>query len=176
MIYRPIVDIIEEVVTEVRNDFTSEQNIPFYDYGTTLEVVNRLRMKTDSNQFYDKKYPLIWYVIGDSINEEVDSKKATKRQVKSNTIIICTKTKAEYSSKERYTNVIKPILRPLYDLFMLKLKQNKTVRSIDGFKHEYYENLFWGRAGLYGHDGNIFNDRLDAIIIDSMDLFIIETC
>lgn len=176
MIYRPIVDIIGDVVSDVRLDFTQDNIIPFYDYGTTLEVVNRLSAKTKSDDFYDKKYPLIWYLIGDSIKEEVDNKKSIKRQVTDISIIICTETNAEYTSEERYTNVIKPILRPLYDSFMSKLKLNKQLKSIDGFKHNYFENLYWGRNGLYGHEGNIFNDLIDAIIIDSMDLFIIETC
>ena len=172
MIYRPIVDIIEEVVAQVAIDIPGV----FYDYGTTLEVANRLRTKTDSDNYYDKKYPLIWYVIGDSVEEEIDSKKATPRRVLSNSIIICTETAAEYSSKERYANVIKPILRPLYDSFISKIKLNPSLRSLNGFKHKYYENLFWGRNGLYSHDGNIFNDKIDAIIIDSLDLLIIETC
>lgn len=171
MIYRPIVDIIKDVVAAVA------VNTPvFYDYGTTLEVTNRLRQKTDSDNYYDKKYPLIWYLIGDSVKEEIDDKKATRRKVVENSIIICTETRAEYSSEERYTKVFKPILRPLYDSFIYELKLNKELRSLDSYNHAYYENLFWGKNGLYGHEGNIFNDKIDAIIIDSLDLLIIETC
>ena len=176
MIYKPVPHIIGNIVTKVRNNFTKEKLIPYYEYGTALEVVNTLSLKTKSQDFYNKKYPLIWFLIKDSIKQEVNLKGANHRKVTDITLIFCVETKAEYVASERYSKTFIPTLRPLYDSFVHYLRKSNQVTSKNGFKHNYYENLFWGRDGLYGHKGNIFNDRLDAIIIDNLDLFIIENC
>jgi len=176
MIYKPIPHIIEDIVSEVRKNYTPENVQPFYEYGTALEVVNTLSRKTENTEFYDKKYPLIWFLIKDSIKQEVSLKNANKRMVEGVTIIFCMETSADYLAADRYTNTFIPVLRPLYDLFVHYLQRSNQVASKNGFQHTYYENLFWGRNGLYGHTGNIFNDKLDAIILDDLDLFIIEKC
>jgi len=36
--------------------------------------------------------------------------------------------------------------------------------------HDKIDRLFWGRSGLYGNEGNIFNDHLDAIEIQNLSL------
>lgn len=171
MIYKPLAYIIEDIVAKVALSFSC-----FYDFGTTNEVVNRLTAKTESDTHFDKKYPLIWFVIGNSVEEEVNPRAAVRRSATDVSIIICTETLAEYTSRERYANNFIPILRPLYDAFLHELSFNKEVKSKNGFVHSYYENLFWGRNGLYGNEGNIFNDRLDAIIIDKLELLVIESC
>lgn len=176
MIYKPVPHIIGDIVSQVRLNFSEEQVIPFYEYGTALEVVNTLSLKTESSEHYDKKYPLIWFLIKDSIRQEVGFKRANHRMVSGVTIIFCTETSADYVASERFENTFIPVLRPLYDSFVHYLKKSTQVTSKNGFQHNYYENLFWGRDGLYGHEGNIFNDRLDAIIVDNLDLFIIEKC
>lgn len=181
MIYKPVPHIIGDIVAEVRKEFSGTEEapngtIPYYEYGTALEVVNTLSRKTESQEFSDKKYPLIWFLIKDSIKQEVDLKKANHRKVSDITLIFCTETIADYVASERYDNTFIPTLRPLYDAFVYYLRRSNQLASKNGFKHNYYENLFWGRDGLYGHTGNIFNDRLDAIIVDNLDLFIIEKC
>lgn len=176
MIYRPITHLIGDIVAEVRSDFSLEGVIPFYDYGVTLEVVNRLKQKTQNPDYEYKKYPLIWYLIDGSIEELVADNLSNKRTVQNATVIICTQTDATYTSEDRFNNTFIPILRPLYDSFMFHLKRSNLVRSTDYFKHTYHENLFWGRDGLYGHTANIFDDKLDAIIIENLQLSIIEKC
>jgi hypothetical protein len=176
MIYKPVPHIIRDIVSDLRNNFSEDKIIPFYEYGTALEVVNTLSKKTEHPEYSDKKYPLIWFLIKDSLKQEVDFTKANKRKVTDITVIFCTETKADYLAADRYENTFIPILRPLYDAFVYYLKRSKDISSKNDFKHIYYENLFWGRDGLYGHEGNIFNDRLDAIIIDNLDLHLIETC
>lgn len=174
--YNPLSYLIENVVDQVRENYTAEKTIPYYDFGVALEVVNRLKQKTDSDLYYNKKYPLIWHLINGSVEEKVDNKKTNPREAQNVTIIICTQTDQNYSARERYENIIIPILRPLYESFMFHLNKSKELKSIDKFSHDYSENLFWGRDGLYGHEGNVFDDRVDAIIIDNLPLKIIESC
>jgi len=173
MIYRPVPYVIKDIVDTLRDKFSEEKVLPYFDFGTTVEVVNRLKQKSESPTYSDKRYPLIWYLIDGSVKEEVV---LGKRIVKNVTIIICNQTTREFTSTERYENNFTPILRPLYDAFMINMKNSTLVRSSDNYKHEYYENLFWGNEGLYGATGNIFDDMLDAIIIRGLDLSLIESC
>ena len=176
MIYKPVPYIIGDIVAKVREGYSELGIEPYYEYGTALEVVNTLSLKAESVEFEDKRYPLIWFLVKDSLKQEVKYNRATPRIAKDLTIIFCTITSAEYRAADRFANTFIPILRPLYDLFVHYLKLSNEVRSITHFSHNYYENMFWGRDGLYGHEGNIFNDRLDAIIVDNLDLHLIEKC
>lgn len=176
MTYRPLAYAIEDVVTAVRDSYSPEQIVPYYDFGVALEVVNRLKLKSNTVEFRKAKYPLIWYLIDGSVQENVDYRKTNPREVQNVTIIICKETKVDFSARERYENNIIPTLRPLYDLFIHHLGKSKELKSDNKLNHGYSENLFWGREGLYGHEGNIFDDRLDAIIIDNLNLRVIESC
>jgi len=158
MIYRPLPHIIGDIVG----------GLAFYDYGAPNEIVNKLKLKSDAAT----KYPLIWYMIDGSVKQEVGSK-YTKCNC---TIIICNETSKDFSAAERYENNFIPILRPLYEGLMARFEKSLLVRSPERYVHTYYENLFWGKEGLYGHTGNVFDDMLDAIIIENLQFFIIEKC
>lgn len=175
MTYRPAPEIIRDVFTAAAVELAKVSIVPYYDYGTTLEVVNRLKAKSISDK-YDEKYPLVWMLIDDSVHEKVDVKTSVHRQLQDTTIVICTQSNQEYTSAERYTNIITPILRPIYEELMNQFKISKLTSSIGKYTHDYYENLFWGRSGLYGREGNIFDDRIDAIIIDNLQLLLINNC
>lgn len=176
MIYRPVPYIIKEIVDNLRNKYTEEKILPYFDFGTTVEVVNRLKKKSEHPDYSEKRYPLIWYLIDGSIKEDVGNIRSNVRIAKNVTIIICNQTTRDFTSTERYENNFIPVLRPIYDAFMLQMKNSNLVRSTNGYEHEYYENLFWGNEGLYGATGNIFDDMLDAIIIKGLDLLLIESC
>ena len=176
MIYRPVPYIIKDIVETLRNEYTEEKILPYFDFGTTVEVVNRLKIKSDSAEYSDKRYPLIWYLIDGSVKETVGDIRSNNRLAKDVTIIICNQTTREFTATERYENNFIPVLRPIYDALMYHMKASRMVRSSNGYEHEYYENLFWGNEGLYGATGNIFDDMLDAIIIKGLDLMLIESC
>lgn len=176
MIYRPVPYIIKDIVDNLRDKYTEEKILPYFDFGTTIEVVNRLKIKSESPDHSDKRYPLIWCLIDGSVKESVGDIRSNNRVAKDVTIIICNQTDRDFTATERYENNFIPVLRPIYDAFMYHMKISKLVRSSNGYQHEYYENLFWGNEGLYGATGNIFDDMLDAIIIKGLDLMLIESC
>lgn len=176
MIYRPTPYIIKDIVDVMRDKFSEDKILPYFDFGTTVEVVNRLKAKSDAEEYSDKRYPLIWYLIDGSVKEDVGDIRSNVRVAKNVTIIICNQTEREFTSTERYDKNFIPVLRPIYEAFMYHMKSSTLVRSSNGYTHEYYENLFWGNEGLYGATGNIFDDMLDAIIIKGLDLMLIESC
>lgn len=158
MDYRSLPYIIGDIVGD----------LAFYDYGVPLEIVNKLKLKSDAT----KKYPLIWYLIDGSVKQEV----GTKYTGCNITLVICNETNSSFSAKQRYENNFVPVLRPLYDALMIRFKKSLLVRSHERFPHNYYENLFWGKEGLYGHVGNVFDDKVDAIIIENLKFFLINKC
>lgn len=172
--YKPLPYIIEEVVNIVKSKLI-DSNLN-YQFGTPIEVVSMLTKMSASQASKDLKYPLIWLVIPESVNENIDNKRSNKRFIEDVTIIICNSSKKEYSSRDRYEKNIIPILRPIYDLLMFYIENSGKFSSTNKFAHKYSENLQWGREGVYGNTASIFNDYIDAITIEGLDLGIIETC
>ena len=82
-------------------------------------------------------------------------------------VLIVNQTKREFSSIKRYDENFKPILYPLYELLLEAIAEigyfNYT--SPDQIPVKKWDRMFWGREGLYGSEGNVFNDYLDAIDI-----------
>ncbi|MCK5607627.1 hypothetical protein KAR91_37430 [Candidatus Pacearchaeota archaeon] len=167
------VDIIEDVVSEVRADtdkpatLTSEQ--PYYMHGHPLEVINTLSLKDKNDTYKFKKYPLI------ALFQDFTEVMGEDQKIQSSTslnIVICMETSQDYSSAQRYDNSFRTILYPLYDLLIEKiiasgyfLNASESLTS-----HNKIDRLFWGKTGLYGNEGNIFNDHIDAIEIENLDL------
>jgi hypothetical protein len=53
---------------------------------------------------------------------------------------------------------------------------SSTLDRLDLFEHQKYDRLYWGKQGLYGNSGNIFNDFIDAIEINELKFEILNTC
>lgn len=178
MTYRPVPYIIQNIVEGYVNSVYDTGNIelPYYDIGTITELVNKWTERNEIEEFKNKLYPVIWFVIKDSVKENIDYKKKDIREADSIMLIIATDTKQEYTSQQRYNINIIPTLRPIYELLINGIKRSPLVHSYTGYKHKYMENLFLGRNGFYGHIGNIFNDYIDAIIIDDLNVFINDNC
>lgn len=166
-----IVDDIGAVVEAMRGPVFSEEfsdefhlDIPFYKYGHRVEIAKRLDEMNRSTDQKNKKYPLIALRL--DTTEEVSNGIWHFNL----NIAIVNYTKANYNAEERYDQVYKPVLYPLYIRFLTALKQSglffwpgdQTFPS-----HKKIDRLFWGTAGSEGNIKKIFSDPLDAIeIID----------
>lgn len=160
-------DVISAVVSSMITDYGS--NIVF-DHGHPLEIVNTIKQYTESDVLKRDVFPRIC-LLHDF------EEKMTFEKLVSIDIIIVTDTDKDYTAAERYTNSFDPILTPLYDLFLEKLADSDYTGTVEGnyFKHTKIDRLYWGKSGLYGNSGNIFNDYIDAIEIKSLEL-IINNC
>jgi hypothetical protein len=85
--------------------------LPVYDYGYSLEVINRLIAKNKVGQ----RYPLIYLAMG------FPEKKANRILSCTLDIGIYEYSKAEYYTQDRYEKVFKKTLYPLYDMFFDEL-------------------------------------------------------
>jgi len=141
-----------------------------FDHGHPLEIVNNVQQYSQSDTLKYESFPRI--CLFHDFEEKITFEKLVTLD-----IIIVTDTDPAYTAPQRYTNSFDPILTPLYNLFMAELAASDYIGTTDNnyFKHTKIDRLYWGKNGLYGNTGNIFNDFIDAIEINKLEL-IINNC
>ena len=165
-----VVDIIGEVVAAMRNDSELDElfheslagMIPFYLYGHKLDIANRLLLKNNDAKFKDQKYPLIALIM--DFPEHVAGGMAHY----SLHVVILHLTDPNFTIEDRYEQVFRPILYPLYEKFMVQLRKvgKFTWAGDQGFPdHIKTDRPYWGKVYEQGNAAYIFNDRLDALEI-----------
>jgi len=150
-------------------DFVGEEwkaLAPYSMYGHPREIAGRLSLldKKEIEKF--GKFPLI--VLITDLEEDHDTEHQGIGYIVNNPkFVIVTNTNPTYTSPERKENTFKPILLPLYYDFISKIKQSNVIQ-IDGdmFPHKKYDRYAWGSASVYGNEGLVFNEFLDAVEID----------
>jgi len=137
-----------------------------YMHGHPLEITETLTQLTLDPTAAAGKYPLIalfqdFEEVKNGLNFEV-----------SLNLIIATLTDNNYLADERYTLNFKPTLYPIYNEFLLRIAKSTFFfeSSVGNIKHTKIDRLYWGRNGLFGNEGNIFNDYIDCIEIQNLKL------
>lgn len=170
---RYIVDDIGSVVAKMRptvppvDPQAPGAGAPYYMYGHRLEVANILKSKGTDSVRALQRYPLI--VLNMDVAERIEGD-----MVRYNLNIgIFTITDKKYRAEERYENIFKPVLYPLYDSFFTQLK-NIGLFSWSGNqalpKHLKIDRPFWGKTGIEGNEAELFNDPIDAIEILNLEV------
>lgn len=146
-----------------------------YLKGHRLEVVNAIKtMDKDPNQ-RPLKFPLIalFTDIDVQYNRYQDYDGVTL------SMVIAHRTSKDYSTEEREVKVFDPFLRPLFNRFFNEL-YSSSIFVIDDedkdIKVRGIERFYWGKTGLYGNTGGIFQEYVDAIEINNLDLKIHKIC
>jgi hypothetical protein len=182
-----IVDDIGTIVSRVREKWVSADSTlitadstaftadggsaPYYSYGHKLEVAKDLLKKNKTFQ----KYPLVFLVMDFP-------------ETKHDRILSCTLnigllafTQPEHNASQRYAATFKPILYPLYKMFLDELYKSGLF-FWDGIEdqvmpeHTKIDRPFWGTGGEQTQVGQkknekyIFNDPLDCIEIVGLKL------
>lgn len=168
----PFVHIFEDIFDNVAAEILASTGIDiYYEYGHPLEIVNTLAEKTGHNSFKYKKYPLI--MLFQDFNEDHDV--AFDYSIRNITVIIATSTKPTYKAKDRYNNTFVPLLYPIYTSLIKNLRTSVNI-DWEEKNHIKIDRLYWGKDGLYGNTGNVFNDYLDAIQIEIKEININNKC
>lgn len=166
------VDVIEDIVDLVRADSTKPSvgaDAPYYLYGHPRDVVNQLSMKDKHGTLKFKKFPVI--ILLQDFDETMGESGLIVSETSLN-IIIATSTDPNYISSDRYTNTFKPILYPLYELFIEKIATSNYFLEVEQglVPHTKTDRLFWGT-----NNANTGNDYLDAIEISDLNLKLSKT-
>jgi len=165
-----IVDDIGAVVTLMKGPiFTIEfddtftgYDVPYYKYGHRKEIAKRLDEMNRSDEDKNKKYPLIALRL-DTVEEISNGIWHFNLN-----IAIVNFTDRNYNSEQRYDQVYKPVLYPLYLRFIEALRQSGLFfwdAESPIPPHKKVDRLFWGTGTIEGNDKQIFSDPLDAIEI-----------
>lgn len=166
-----IVDDIQAVVELMRT--ISGLETPYYLYGHQSEIALRLLQKDKSPSKKTQKYPLVALRLD---TEEQFEDGMWKFNLN---LAILDWTDKKYSAEQRYTNIFKPILYPLYEEFMIALRDSNLF-TWEGDQryppHTKIDRPFWGTVVGENNERYIFNDPLDAIEILDLKISKTENC
>jgi hypothetical protein len=168
------IDVFSAIVAAVRSDSSKpaalDTDEPFYMHGHPLEIINTLAEKDRNDVHKFNKFPLI--ALFQDFTETMGESQAVKSEVTDLNLIIAVNTSPEYSSEQRYDNTFRPVLYPLYDLLIEHITKSRYFANTDPglVPHNKIDRLYWGRSGLYGNEANVFNDYIDAIEIQNLNL------
>jgi hypothetical protein len=168
-----IVDDIGTVVTAVQAelqgtfDATFDETFnstagPYYMYGHRMEISDRLLEKDQSKATKYNKYPLI------ALKLDTPEKVEDGLWHYDLNIAILAFTDRNYDAPDRYTEVFKPVLYPIYESFLKQLR-NSGLFMWEGDQqyppHIKIDRPYWGTEGKEQNMKSFFNDPLDAIEI-----------
>lgn len=139
---------------------------PYFMDGHIVEIAKRLseKDKSNNNVIAYTKYPLV--VLLQDIEYDKNKINPSKAVID---FIIVNGTEQEYITIERRDNNFTPILDPIYNELIGALRDNSTFRiSNDDFSVS--RKYFWGAIP---DDKNPFDDRLDAIEVNNLNLSLI---
>ncbi len=165
-------ELIEEVVVSMRNlsakdaaKFGVPEGLesPYFFYGTPVEI-NSQMIARDSGSNKGKVYPAIALRL--PTNEEVKNGLVNYNF----NIGIFGITEVTYDAPARYTNVVKPILYPLYELFLDRLRKAGFVweGSLTYPPHTKRDMLHHGVEATEGNIAYKFKQPLDAVEIQNL--------
>lgn len=155
-----IVDEFEKVVDEVRA--LSGGVVPYYLYGHRKEIANKLLAKDKNKMYTYQRYPVI------ALRMDFSEDKSDGLIKLNLNIGILMFTDMNYDAEKRYTNVIKPVLYPLYEKFLEALDSTGLFTwpgDLGVPQHTKIDRPYWGVEESEGNVRNIFNDPIDAIEI-----------
>ena len=141
---------------------------PYYIFGHRVEIGNRLLEKEQDSKSKLQKYPLIALRLDilENISGNVSDVELS--------LAIMEYTDENYYTKDRYDNIIIPILDPIYADFISALSDHNDISTVGPIDHTRIDRPFWGTEGPTGNEENIFSDPLDAIEIQNLNFQIIN--
>lgn len=171
-----IVDVFGDIVSKVSASLTAQlrdfdQGITgvHYLHGHPMEIIETLSQKAKSNVHKWKKYPLV------ALFQDFPERKFSEPGIESEPslhLIIARATAPTYKADQRYEKNFKPVLYPIYVELLNQISISKVFMTYgtSQIPHVKIDRLYWGREGLYGNEGNAFNDWVDCIEIRDLKL------
>ena len=148
-----------------------------YMYGHPTELVSRLQLRTQDDGDLDSQTGGKWdmwpvVMLFTDFPETMDNTGGGYFQTVTLQIVIAMITERNLFAEQRLNINFKPILQPIYEALMQSIMRSAyfVVQSQKQIRHTKYDRYFWGKTGLYGNSGNMFNDHIDAIEIQNLTL------
>ena len=165
-----VVDILQEIVKKVEARYNS--HIQFM-YGPVEEIEANLIAITNSfglpGGSAESGYPLI--AVFQDFPENREGNGGYYADVTLPIVLIATLTDKNYKAPQRYENSFKPVLYPIYELFMEELSSNGAIVGTD-HAHTKYDRLYYGKRTL----GTAVSSYVDAIELQNLKLTVAQSC
>jgi hypothetical protein len=157
-----LVDMMREVVQAI--DYPKPIG---YLHGHRLEIANML---IEQDKHKADKYPLI------ALRQDFEETIVGKMHQYSLNLAILEYTDRNYTAEQRYVNVFKPILYPIYSAFFIALRKKGFYWSgwLNMPPHTKIDRPFWGVSQTNRNIEQIFTDPLDAIEIINLKINILN--
>lgn len=155
----PKLQLVDDMITGVH-----------YQFGHPLEIINTISEFTKGETTRFNKYPLIAFFLDSTVTRgEVGF--FGEQEINMAIIRSCKDPNQTASQRDEFNFM--PVLTPIYLelLEQIALRGDLfSVQSPETIIHKYTPHYYWGKQGLFGNEGNIFNDWVDAIEINNMRL------
>jgi hypothetical protein len=139
-----------------------------YEHGHPREIIDTLLSMTKSHTQTANKFPLI-ALYQDYPEERGGNTRFYKVKLQ---LIICMLSRPNYTAAVRLEKTFKPVLYPIYEMLLQSVAKSGYFRehAANLVKHTKTDRVFWGKSGLYGTEGLIMNDYIDAIELTDFEL------
>ncbi len=177
-----LVNVMREIVADVSADVTATIQANdaairgkaslitgvHYEHGHILEIIETIQQKDNSNSHYDKIFPMV-ALLQDFPVEGGDFGTDGKARLH---FIIANYTGPDYKAQDRQDKNFDPILYVIRDSFYKHISYHPffSEYSVSGIRKTDIDRMFWGREGLAGVEGNVFNNWVDCIEIKDLQL------
>lgn len=148
-------DILSNVVKNSEKEYGSKL---FFHYGTLREIAGNLNQ---IGRARNVKYPIVALIEPFKQRITSDGTRASLR------LLIATYTKKALLADERLELNYKPILFPVYDIFMKELRAVVKSSTLD---HTVINHFEMGKESLNGYNGSVLDDHVDAIEINDLNV------
>lgn len=171
-----IVDMIGDVVASMRNlsakdaakfGITAGLTSPYYFYGHKMDINRQMIEKDRELTTKGKVYPAIALRL-----PTTESMGSGLTHYNLN-VAIFAETDLNWSAPERYANVIKPTLIPLYFLFIDRLRKLGFIwqgNTSSMPPHDKTDKPHYGVEETQGNKAYIFTNKLDAIELENLQI------
>jgi len=135
--------------------------------GHPLEITQRLIQYTQHDDLKFEKFPLIaLYTDFPIYHRRHGDYHGTSLE-----IAIVHYTEPNYQARDREMKSFIPILHPIYALFMEGIEESSMFIGPQ-YAHKVTDRYFWGKKPL----GNEYNDYVDAVHIEDLELIVNPIC
>lgn len=168
-----IVDIFKSIVEKVQARYGSAVT---YMYGPIQEIeANLIEAAMSyglSGGITTTSYPLI--AIIQDFPEDMGVNSGYYTEVNFPIVLIATLTDKNFKTPTRYETTFKPVLYPLYQLFLEEIARDGRIIGNDPntFEHRKYDRVYYGTQTL----GTKVSDYVDAIELNNLKLTVAQSC
>jgi hypothetical protein len=164
---RNVIDIIQAVVTSMSTP------APTFVYGDMNEVVQKIHLLSQTPALNAARYPLI--AMFTDVTEQKGNQAGIQASITIAHILFVHVTIKNYHAEQRKEKVFKPVLQPMYELFLQKLAESTAVQSIDWkqIKHNKTDRYSWGKSAFF-QDNNLTVENCDAIHVEQLQISVLR--